>query len=382
MKNQTLAILFSAICILATKANAASVIVNGQTAGPTPFISQIQLTASPAASIKSIKFQITPKAGSVTRPLTATYPSEYLKRRGYYNSQTGVILLPVFGLYAASTNTVTLTYLFTDNSSQQANVMVVTPAFTDPCGYNSPTVIQARTNSTALSYDYFLIKNNCGTFSPTVLDTDGRIRWVGTLGSANLSSTLFQNSVFLGKGTTLYRIELDGTFTTVKDYTSAAVTNIHHNIDRGKRGIILDVDTTAWLESVNFEVDAFGNILKTWNLADIISAVITAGGETASDFVKPTPNDWFHNNAVTYKSSDDSLLISSRENFVIAIDYTTNAVKWILGDSTKHWYQFISLRNFALTLGANTLPPIGEHALSITSDNNLLPFRQRQGPGS
>ena len=59
---------------------------------------------------------------------------------------------------------------------------------------------------------------------------------------------------------------------------------------------------------------------------------------------------------------------------MIALDYATGAIKWILGDTTKQWYQFQSLRNFALTLDTNTLPPIGEHALSITTDDNLLLF--------
>jgi Arylsulfotransferase (ASST). len=29
------------------------------------------------------------------------------------------------------------------------------------------------------------------------------------------------------------------------------------------------------------------------------------------------------------------VIVSSRENFVIAIDYETGAIKWILGDPTK-----------------------------------------------
>ena len=90
------------------------------------------------------------------------------------------------------------------------------------------------------------------------------------------------------------------------------------------------------------------------------------------------PGDWFHNNAVTYKRSDDSLLVSSRENFVIALDHGSSAIKWILGDMTKFWFQFPSLQQFALTLDVNTLPPIGEHALSITKDDNLLLFDNGQ----
>jgi arylsulfate sulfotransferase len=378
MKNLIPAILLSTICLPTDKINAASVIINGQTAGPTAFIRQAQLTANPPASIKSIKFEVTPKAGSVTRPVSATYSSEYLQKRGYYNSLTGAILLPVFGLYDNFANTVTLTYSFTDNSSQQASVVMTTPAFIDTCGYSTPTLIQARTNGTALSYDYVLLKNTCGLFSPVILDTDGRIRWVGATGFSSFVSTLFQNSIYIANGSRLFRVELDGTFALVRDYSSTGVTAFHHNIDFGKRGLILEEDTPTQIESVIIEVDTLGNILKTWQLADIITAAMTAGGDDASQFVKPAPTDWFHSNAVTYKKSDDSLLVSSRENFVIALNYADGAIKWILGETTKLWYQFQSLRNFALALNANTLPPIGEHALSITKDDNLLLFDNGQ----
>ena len=66
------------------------------------------------------------------------------------------------------------------------------------------------------------------------------------------------------------------------------------------------------------------------------------------------------------------MIVSSRENFVIAIDYETGAIKWILGDPTKKWYQFPSLRQFALRVAPGSLAPIGQHGLSITYDEGLM----------
>ncbi len=145
-----------------------------------------------------------------------------------------------------------------------------------------------------------------------------------------------------------------------------------YNIDPGREGMILDVDTVDQTESVDLEIDAAGNVLRTWNLAEIISAAMVAGGDDPREFVHPAPIDWFHNNACAYRSSDNSLIVSSRENFVIAIDYDSGNIKWILGDPTKHWYEFPSLRQFSLTLGPNTLPPIGQHAVSMPGDQLLL----------
>ena len=116
------------------------------------------------------------------------------------------------------------------------------------------------------------------------------------------------------------------------DFSSRGVVNFHHNIDPGKTGMLLEADTTSYFESVIMEVDFSGNVLKTWNFADIISAAMRAGGDDPSQFVYPTPTDWFHNNAAYYNRADDSLIVSSRENFVICIDYQTSAIKWILGD--------------------------------------------------
>ncbi len=351
--------------------------INGYTPGATPFISKLSLTASNTTALKSIQFTILPKPGSISRPLSGTYANSYLVDRGFENAQSGEIMLPVYGLYNGYNNIVTLTYRFMDGSSKRANFTITTVTFSDPCGYKNPTLLHHR-SSTALSYDYFMVKGGCSTFSPAIIDTDGALRWVGTSGFATTPTTFFDNAVYIPNGPRLYRIDLDGAVTQVGDYSGIGVTYFHHNIDRGKVGIILDANTTSFDESVNIEVDASGNVVKTWNLANIISAAMRAGGDDPSHFVYPAPNDWFHNNSVAYNRADDSLIVSSRENFLICIDYETSAIKWILGDPTKKWYQFPSLRRYALTLAPGSLPPIGQHAISVTYDQNILVFDNGQ----
>jgi arylsulfate sulfotransferase len=303
--------------------------------------------------------------------------------RGYFNPQNGRLVLPMFGLYDNYSNTVVLRFGFTDGSFQQQQVAVSTPAWTDPCNvYKNFTPIQARTASTDLSYDYILIKSLCSTQTPVIIDTDGAVRWVGTRATVAFSSAFFANGIYIASNppsssntTGLARIELDGTSTFLRDYTNWGVTSTnHHNIDPGKRGIILEVNTSGQVESMIMEVDAFGAVLRTWRLADIIRSAMIAGGDDPTQFVYPAPNDWFHNNAVTYRASDDSLIVSGREDFVICIDYQTGAIKWIFGDSNKKWYRFPSLRKYALVPQGSTLAPIGQHAVSITHDDNLLLF--------
>ena len=73
----------------------------------------------------------------------------------------------------------------------------------------------------------------------------------------------------------------------------------------------------------------------------IIADAMRARGDDPSAFVR-RGQDWFHNNSATYRASDNSLIVSSRENFVIALDYASGAIKWILGDKTKAWFQYPS----------------------------------------
>jgi len=358
------------------QADDTTVRINGYTPGATPFISKMSLTASSTTVLKSIQFTILPKPGSLSRPLSGTYANNYLVDRGFENPQTGEIVLPVYGLYAGYNNTVTLIYRFIDGSSKQANFRITTANFDDPCGYDNPTFLEHR-SSTALSYGYVMVKG-CNNFAPAIIDTDGALRWVGTTGFSSNTATFFDNAAYLVHGPRLFRIDLDGTFTQVGDYSGIGVTFFHHNVDLGKVGIILEANTTSYYESVDVEVDASGRVLKTWNLADIISAAMRAGGDDPRQFVYATPNDWFHNNSVAYNRADDSLIVSSRENFLICVDYETGAIKWILGDPTKKWHQFASLRRYALTLAPGSLPPIGQHAVSVTYDQNILVFDNGQ----
>lgn len=106
--------------------------ISAQTPGVTPFIDQLALVASDTTVLRSVKFTITPKAGSVTRSLSGTYSSDYLISRGYLQPPSEEIFLPVYGLYDGYTNTVTLTYNFLDGSSKQDTTTVPTSIFDDP----------------------------------------------------------------------------------------------------------------------------------------------------------------------------------------------------------------------------------------------------------
>ena len=166
VKNLLLLTILICFCrvALATQADDTIITIDRQIAGATPFLSQLTLSVSDTASIKSIQFTIAPKPDSSTRPLSATYSSSYLAERG--DIGTGTIFLPIYGLYDGYTNTVTLTYFFNDGSSKQDSTTITTTTFNDPCGYKTPTILQAKTEDNSLSYDYIFSREPAAPTPP------------------------------------------------------------------------------------------------------------------------------------------------------------------------------------------------------------------------
>ena len=85
--------------------------------------------------------------------------------QGYLVPPSTDIFLPVYGLYDGYDNDITLTYNFLDGSSKTDSTTITTDLFDDQgCGFKNPTVLQARTDSTDLSYDYIFVGPGVATF--------------------------------------------------------------------------------------------------------------------------------------------------------------------------------------------------------------------------
>ena len=286
----------------------------------------------------------------------------------------GDLQLPVFGLYAGYANVVTIKLTFHDGSLQTITRTLTTAAYTDPNGvYDHPVFIKSRAAGSKLGFDFFAMKSGLGT--PVIVDTDGAIRWVGASNESSIQSIFTDNGFVIGDhfSTRVRRLELDGTETLVPVVFPAGYLRFHHNIDPGKVGFLGEFDTQIRRQSTIAEFSLTGGFLKEWSFSSIMRNHMTNGGDDASLMVRPRV-DWFHTNSAAYDPRDNSLIVSSREHFVMNIDYETGAIRWLLGDPNKYWWNFPSLRAKALTLTGNGLYPIGQHAVSITSDGLLLLF--------
>jgi arylsulfate sulfotransferase len=373
------AVTFTGSFFIASPSQAAAISIASQAEGRTPFIWNVTLSGVNTATLQSVQFSIKPKTGSVTQPISANYSAAYLRSQNRVDAGLGQVTIAVFGLYASpqtTQNNVTIT-VRSGGPSSNLQDLITTNAW-NGYPYSSPTKVTPRNNRINLDYSYFYLRDFADGAGPVIVDTDGEVRWVGTTGCATPSFKFYQKSFFTACGNTvLYQNNLDGTKGPIFDYAGGTVhaTYIgHHNYDIGKQGLLLEINANGNQEQEIIEVSpTTGQVYKIFDFSQIISQVMTAAGENPADFVKDG-FDWFHNNAATYWPSQNELVVSSRENFVIAVDYTTQKIKWILGDPNKNWYKFASLRKFALKLNPGTTYPEGQHAVSITSNNQLLLF--------
>lgn len=345
--------------------------------GVTPFIHFVDLRGKSVSQLTAVVFRVEPKAGTQSTAVLVRYAKEALERKHYASHDGDTMTVPLFGLYAGHLNRITLLLVFKDASTQTLSLDIPTAAYADPSQiYDRPTILKKRTAGSELGFSFFAMKSALGT--PVVVDTDGEIRWVAA-GVANGRSAVFHRNAFVigdQTSTAFYQLELDGSLSE-RRLMGAGYTKFHHNIDPGKQGLLAEMDAefngVANLETIVAEFDDAGTVLREWNFESLLAAYMRSQNDDPAKFVRPG-TDWLHINAATYDARDNSLIVSSRENFVFKVDYDSGALMWILGDPTKYWYSFPSLRAKALTLEGGGLYPIGQHATSITSDGLLMVF--------
>jgi len=357
-----------------------------QAPGATVFASDLSFKLANYDDVATVSYGIAPRPGTVSKPLAVSIERAWLDRRGSYDGNSKRLSLPVFGLYAAYANRVSMTAAFRDGSKHSWQVDIAAGAYAGPADvYAQPVVGVARGPGSAPGFDFIHIKN--GRTSPVVIDTDGHLRWTGAVLTSSVSSLFGQDAFHIGSPSTpeLYRMDVGGSFRTMAlgpSSQGAAWLQFHHDLAPGKTGMLAELDAvkngTGRFESILAEIDTNGAVLREWDLGLIFSAHMRAKGDDPSNFVRDGA-DWFHMNSAIYNAADNSLLLSSRENFVVKLDYETGAIRWLFGDTTKHWYvNYPSLRALALRLEAGKAP-IGQHSLSVMPNGELLLFNNGLG---
>lgn len=359
-----------------TQAQKSTIEAVGNLAGANPFTSFVELKGNGVSDLANITYTIEPKQGTASKPVSVSYTTSYLERRRYLNSG-GAAIVPVFGLYADFSNRVNFVLKYRDNSQRKVSIDIVTAPYRDQSGaLDLVSILKKRDAGVALGFDFFAMKPQSG--SPVVVDTDGNVRWADTGFGSSVSSIFRDNAFFIGDSTsmTLRRVDLDGIVQESR-VLSSTFDNFHHNIDSGKHGLLIEpnaiVGGVRRIASTLADVNTTGVVMKEWDLSDLFRDYMLAHGDDPSTLVRPSV-DWFHSNGALYDPSDDTVIVSGREAFLVKFAYGTGEIIWILGDPAKHWYTFPSLRAKAVTLQPGDLYPIGQHAPSVTADGLVMVF--------
>ncbi|HEH9404859.1 TPA: aryl-sulfate sulfotransferase [Aeromonas bestiarum] len=341
------------------------------------FISALDLTGLDTNKIKNVSFNIKTKEGNHAKSVSATYDWNYLSKNNLYDTANNRIQIPIFGLYSDYLNELTINIQLIDDSTYSFKKTLATAAYIDSIGIYDNVGISIKPSSTP-SYSYFYLKGS--KKSPIIMDVDGEVRWDADIKRSSSSSAFMDNNFLTGstKSKTIDVLSLYGKIDSfaVDGTVMGSDAYFHHNIDQGKTGVLIELDGTTGgalkIESFLSEIDSKGKIIKEWDLGKIFSEYMLQEGDDPSNFVRDGV-DWFHMNAAAYDPADDTLLVSSRENFVVKLDYNTGKIIWLLGDETKHWYSYPSLQKLALSLSSGQTP-IGQHAVSITKGGKLMLF--------
>jgi len=365
----------AAAAVMASPAGA--VLFKKATPGVTPFISFAKFGGGALARAASVEYTIAKADGAHAKPVHVRYSMAWLAAHGRVGND-GTLTLPVFGLYANLANAVDVTFTFEDSTTQKLPIQIVTAPYSDPRGiYDQPEILKVRDPDIALGFSYIYIKSSYGT--PMIVDTDARIRWVGTGIDNSFSSAFVDNGFTIGSHDVagVQRLELDGTWSSAQ-LAGPTIEHFQHNIAPGREARLGGVDTmidgVENIQSTVIEFKDTGEVLRTWDFVQILGDYMRAHGDDADAFVRPGSN-WLHINSQIYDPSDNTLIVSSREEFVIKLGYDSREIVWILGDPTKYWYTFPSLRAKRLALSPkNAYVPIGQHSINITAAGDLLLF--------
>jgi len=339
-------------------------------AGPVPYAVEATVHVPDAASVTSVAFTVASRTGCRCSDVHVEYARSWLVREGAIDALHDTVRIPVFGLYADHANEVTIDVDSLLGPSDPAHYAVPTgPA---PEGF-LPTLAVEQTDED-LQLDFVFMQ---GFGPPALVDVDGEVRWrapdVGEFlfPRAVTPGGLVAGSMFSGG---IYTIDWLGRFESFTLSDPRCFLS-HHEIAPGRTGFFDTVSFEDGAEkhpqSVLAEMSAEGVVTRLWDFDEIFNDRIQCCGEDPSTFVQ-NGVDWFHMNSAIYDATDDGILASSRENFVVKIDYETGEIRWLLGNPDKAWYADFpaSLQPLALTVIGE--PPIGQHALSLSPDGTLL----------
>ena len=277
--------------------------------------------------------------------------------------------LPIYGLYADRDNKVTISYKDGDQSVTK-DITITTDKLPDDMIL--PTEVKANKEKLANELYFFTPSSKGYTVA---YDVNGDVRWyidqqapwkIDRLDNGHLllSTERLINQPYYTTG--LYEMDLLG-----KVYTEFSLPGgYHHDYFEMANGNLLvssdDFNSDAGtVEDYIVELDRqTGEIVKKFDLKEVLN---TDDGKSENW----SSYDWFHNNSVWYDEKTNVVILSGRhKDAVIAIDYDSGKLKWIIGDPTN-WDEEYQ-KYFFTPVGDDFEWQWSQHAAMVTPEGYIF----------
>ena len=303
--------------------------------------------------------EVAPKVTIPGEDELTTYTKTFEKNKVHY--------LPILGLYPGKVNKITIEY------GDVKKILKIKTAEL-PEDFIMPTEIEKDEDE--LTNDlYFFTPSSRGY--TCAYDVNGDVRWYLTNkatwkidrlenGHLLVSTERLVNSPYYLTG--LYEMDMLG-----KIYVEYSLPGgYHHDYYEMPNGNILVAsddfnNDSGTVEDYIVELDReTGKIVKTIDLKDILN-MEDGKSENWVDY------DWFHNNSVWYDEKTNSITLSGRhQDAVINIDYDTEKLNWIIGDSTNWSKEY--QKYFFTPEGDDFEWQWSQHAAMITPEGYVFIF--------
>ena len=303
--------------------------------------------------------EVAPKVTIPGEDELTTYTKTFEKNKVHY--------LPILGLYPGKVNKITIEY-----GDVKKTLKIKTAEL--PEDFIMPTEIEKDEDE--LTNDlYFFTPSSSGY--TCAYDVNGDVRWYLTNkatwkidrlenGHLLVSTERLVNSPYYLTG--LYEMDMLG-----KIYVEYSLPGgYHHDYYEMPNGNILVAsddfnNDSGTVEDYIVELDReTGKIVKTIDLKDILN-MEDGKSENWVDY------DWFHNNSVWYDEKTNSITLSGRhQDAVINIDYDTEELNWIIGDSTNWSKEY--QKYFFTPEGDDFEWQWSQHAAMITPEGYVFIF--------
>ncbi|MEA3447388.1 MAG: aryl-sulfate sulfotransferase [Bacteroidota bacterium] len=309
--------------------------------------------------------------------------------------------VPVIGLYPGRENEITLTLSCEDGRYAEKNFVIVTDSL--PAYFPQVNIQQDNMTEDAMFMTTMVYADNpYPRLEPFIFDRQGNIRWWMDLSefesNGNMAERMENGNTVIVNDNRIMEYSMTGEL--VNDLTIPGY-KFHNGIT------VLPNDNYACLATkvgatilhndaeVNSVKDHFleiernsGTILQEWNLQDVL--------DVNRNDVAYSEGDWLHLNAISYWISDDTYVLSGRNQGVIKIG-RSNDLHWILaphynwGNSGSDASGFPTMPylltavdasgqayNDNVQLGYQTSSnfewPWGQHASTLLDNGNIVVF--------